>query len=257
MKGVNMATTIDTHAAAPAPPDGIAAPAPLSRIYLASALGGFAFLACFFIGFWPLAHFLPGHDPSASAEQIAQLYRENTMGIRIGMMFLMFGGGFYLMFITGVSAVIRQMEGASTYLSQLQFAGGVSGSIYLFTPTIFWGITAFRPERAPELTLLLNDASWLLLISAVPPFLLQSAPLAFAILLTRNPSPIFPRWFAYLTLWGDLIYVPGVLAFFFKTGPFAWNGLFPYWLPFFVYGGWITLLCFLIMKAVKRDQTGR
>lgn len=237
--------------------DTAAPPAKLSRIHLVGAWGGFGFLTFFFIGFWPLAHFLPGHDPSASAEHIAQIYRENAMGIRLGMLFLMAGAGCYLMFITGVSALIRQMEGPTNYLSQLQFAGGVAGSIYLFTPTIFWGITAFRPERAPELTLLLNDASWLLLISAVPPFVLQSAPLAFAIFFTRNPSPLFPRWFAYLTLWGDLIYVPGVIAFFFKSGPFAWNGLFPYWLPFFVYGGWITLLCVLLMKAVARDNPAR
>jgi hypothetical protein len=236
---------------------GVEAFVPISRLQLIGAWGGIGFLSFFFLGFWPLAHFLPGHDPSASAEAIAARYRDNTLGIRAGMVCLLFGSGCYLMFVTSVRTIIRRLEGACDYLSQLQFAGGIAGSIFLFVPTIFWGITAFRPERAPELTQMLNDASWLLLITAVPPFVLQTVPFALAILLNRNPDPLFPRWFAYLTLWGDLIYLPGTIAFFFKSGPFAWNGLFPYWLPFFGYGTWILLTCILIMRAVARDNPRR
>ena len=168
----------------------------LSRIHLAGPWGGIGFLSFFFVGFWPLAHFLPGHDPAASATAIAELYRSNAMGIRIGMVCLLLGAGCYLMFITGVSALIRQMEGGARYLSQLQLASGAVASVFLFAPAIFWGITAFRPERSPELTLLLNDASWLLLITAVPPFVLQTVPLAVAILLSK--TPLLPRWMSVL-----------------------------------------------------------
>jgi hypothetical protein len=226
----------------------------ISRIHFAGALGGFGFILFFFVGFWPLAHFLPGHDPSASADTIAQLYRENANGIRFGMVCLLIGAGCYLMFITALTDFVRSMESETHFLSRLQFAGGTVSSVFLFVPAIFWGITAFRPARADELTLLLNDASWLLLITAVPPFILQTVPIAAAILLCKSSRPLMPRWFAYATVWGDLIYLPGMAAYFFKTGPMAWNGLFPYWLPFFAYGSWILLTAGL-MAAIIRERT--
>lgn len=226
----------------------------ISRIHLAGALGGLGFILFFFAGFWPLAHFLPGHDPSASADTIAQLYRENANGIRIGMVCLLMGAGCYLVFITALTDFVRSMESQTHFLSRLQLAGGIVASVFLFVPAIFWGITAFRPERAAELTLLLNDASWLLLITAVPPFVVQSAPVGAAILLCDSQQPLLPRWYAYATLWGDVTYLPGMVAFFFKSGPMAWNGLFPYWVPFFVYGGWILLTAGL-MTVVIRDRT--
>lgn len=105
--------------------------------------------------------------------------------------------------------------------ADVDHSGGIVSSVFLFVPSIFWGITAFRPERDPALTLLLNDARWLLLITAVPPFVLQTVPVAVATLTCRAPAPLLPRWFAYVTLWVDLLILPGMLAFYLRSGPFA------------------------------------
>ena len=214
-----------------------------------------AFLALLFLGFWPLAHFLPGHDPSASATTIASIYRANTLGLRVGAVCMLFGTGLYLPFIVTVSAFIQRMERGSTFLSQLQLTGGTAAAIFLFLPAMFWGVTAFRPERAPDLTLLLNDTSWLLFITPVPPFLLQTLPLAAVILLSTE-QPLLPRWFAFLTILEDLILLPAMLAYFFHSGPFAWNGLFPYWLAIFGYGGWLVLAAILMVRVINKENAG-
>jgi hypothetical protein len=229
----------------------------IARTHLIGAWGGIFFFLLFFLGFWPLAHFLPGHDPSATAETIAGLYRNNTFGIRLGMVCLMVGAAGFLAFVVSLSAFIRRLEGESNYLSQLQLAGGIAASIFFFLPALLWGLAAFRPERSPELILLINDAGWLLLISSVPPFLVQTFPLAIAVLITKEAKTIFPRWFAYLTLWADLLYIPGMMALFFHSGPFAWNGLFPYWLPISIYAAWILMCSAIMIRGVSQEIASR
>lgn len=36
---------------------------------------------------------------------------------------------------------------------------------------------------------------------------------------------VFRRWVGYLNIWAALLLAPAVLIYFFKTGPFAWNGI--------------------------------
>lgn len=229
----------------------------MSRFDLIGAWGGFAFLALFTLGFWPLCHFLPPHDPAAPADAIAALYRANALGIRVGIVCMMFGAGCYLLFILSAQSLVRQLEASSDYLSRMVLIGGATGSIYFITPAIIWGVAAFRPERAADLTQLLNDMSWLLLATSVPPFLLSTMPLALGVLFGGRSHPLLPRWYAYVTLWGDMLYIPGICAYFFKSGPFAWSGLFPYWLPLGAFGGWVTLTCILMMRVVAHDARSR
>jgi len=224
----------------------------ISRLHLLGAWSGFVFLSLFFVGFWLLAHFLPGHNPSASAEEIAALYQSNTNGIRIGMLLVLFGSVFFLPWNVSINALIRRMEGPSDFLSQCQITGAIVCSLYFSIPAMFWEMAAFRPDRSPDLTLLLNDGGWILLITAVPPFVLQCVPLGFAILNDKNPQPLFPRWFGYAILWAVVTYLPGDVAYFFKTGPFAWNGLFPYWVPFTIYGGWVMMMSVMMLKIINR-----
>jgi hypothetical protein len=41
---------------------------------------------------------------------------------------------------------------------------------------------------------------------------------------------------------------------FFKQGPFAWNGLFVFWLPFGVFFSWIVIMTALLLKAIDRGD---
>ena len=50
-----------------------------------------------------------------------------------------------------------------------------------------------------------------------------------------NPATTFPRWVGYLNLWVAFAFVPDILAYFFFSGPFAWNGIFVFWLALTAY----------------------
>ncbi len=50
----------------------------------------------------------------------------------------------------------------------------------------------------------------------------------------------------------DLL-TPGLIMPFFKTGPFAWDGLIAYWIPAFVFGGWFYFMAYHMIKAINRQ----
>jgi len=63
----------------------------------------------------------------------------------------------------------------------------------------------------------------------------------------------FPR-FGYVTAWLAIMFEAGAIAFSFRTGPFAWNGLLTFWLPFPLFGLWIVMISVLLFKAIAAQS---
>jgi hypothetical protein len=57
----------------------------------------------------------------------------------------------------------------------------------------------------------------------------------------------------YFTLWAALAFETGAIAFLTKTGPFAWDGALVYWMPFVVFGSWVSVTSYSMLKALKRQ----
>ena len=110
------------------------------------------------IGWWLLARFVPPPLPSWGGQEIAGMFAANATGIRVGMIFMIAGMGFFMPFIALISAQIHRMEGSPPVLAYTQLlAGAMSVAIVLF-PVMFWATAAFRPDRDPQLILMLNDS---------------------------------------------------------------------------------------------------
>jgi len=60
-------------------------------------------------------------------------------------------------------------------------------------------------------------------------FWLQALPIAMVSLTKGGDArSAFPRWIGFMTIWMIAAAEMGVLAQLFRTGPFAWNGLFTF-----------------------------
>jgi hypothetical protein len=68
----------------------------------------------------------------------------------------------------------------------------------------------------------------------------------------RNASPEMPRWVGFMNLWVAVLFIPGGFLTFFKTGPFAWNGVFVYWIPLVVFLGWYLVMVVLLRQGALR-----
>lgn len=65
--------------------------------------------------------------------------------------------------------------------------------------------------------------------------------------------PDFPRWAPYLSLWTALLFIPACLIFWFKVGPFSWNGVVACYIPVFIFFIWVLGLTVLAIQAVRRE----
>lgn len=210
-----------------------------------------------FFGAFALAGFIPPLSPSLPAEQVAAHYRDNTTGIRIGMDLMLLSGAFYAMFTAVMSGQMRRIPGVSPTMVYTQLGAGSFACLTFLMPAIFFLAASFRPERSPELTQILNDMAWIMMVIPWMPFMAQNFAFAFAILSDTRPYPLFPRWVGFLNIWAPISFTPSVLLPFFKSGPFAWSGIFVIWIPAFIFIFWFAVVTRMLLKAIDREERER
>ena len=217
------------------------------------AWGGVFCAVMFGIGLF-MAGFVPPPSPNLSALEIAEVYRGNAGMIRGGMVLGLVGMAGYAAFVGVISAQMWRMTTASQLPALLQLGAGSIGVLTVMFPIMIFAATAFRPERAPELTQLMNDLGWLIIIPAFPTFIVQFGAIAVGTLLDKSERPVFPRWTAYFNIWVILLFLPGGLAYLFRTGPFAWDGFFDFWLAAGAFFVWLMVMTPLVLKAIREDE---
>ncbi len=131
-------------------------------------------------------------------------------------------------------------------------SGSVTCMIFVFAG-VFWTGAAYRPDHDPELTRLLNDIGWITMLMTFAPFIVQNISLGLCILSDKREEPIFPRGIGFYNLWVAVLFVPGGMLTFFKTGPFAWDGLFVWWIPFSVFFTWYLFMSYIMLGVVKKQ----
>lgn len=222
----------------------------------ACAWAGLVAPLMFFAGLL-LAHSIPPPSPSASAAEIAHHYRQYANGIRAGGVLVMISGMFYAAYTAVISGQMARIRGTHRTVVLAQTVAGAFGCLTFLVPGMLLVVTAFRPERAPDLTVLLNDFTWIFLVMPWPPFMVQNFAFSYAILSQDEKQQLFPRWLAYVNVWAPITFTPGVLLPFFRSGPFAWNGVFVFWIPATTFGLQfvVNLICLLRAIDVPEDET--
>jgi hypothetical protein len=221
------------------------------KIMFACAACGPGMIVIAFLG-WFLAGVLPvplgAHN---TPEEVVAFYRDNSMTVRTGLVIAAIGLGGIFPLVAVISMQMMRMEGRYPILSFLQFVCGSATGVFLLVPMLLMTVAAFRPDRTPELTVTLNDISWMLFITPIMPFIIQNVAIGVATLSDRNG--IFPRWSGYLNLLVGFSFLPDVLPYFFYSGPFAWDGIFVFWLALTTYTIWAITMGSLSYKAVQAD----
>lgn len=213
------------------------------------AWSGLICVTLFFIAFG-CAGFIPPMSPSLDVEQVAAHYRDHTTGIRVGMGIMLISSMFYASFTGVISGQMRRIPGLSPTVIYTQLAAGALASVTFMMPAILFLATSFRPERAPEMTYAMNDLSWIMLVIPWPPFMMQNFAFAQAILSDVRAQPLFPRWLGFMNIWVPISFTPGILLPFFKSGPFAWNGLLVLWIPAAIFILWFAVTTKYLLRAI-------
>ncbi len=213
---------------------------------------GTVYIAFLMIGILPLAGFFPSQPPSWGPEQIAQVYLDNVFGIRAGMVLVLVGSMFYVPWTAILAKTIARVEGGAGILTYCQIIAGCTNVLLTAYPAGWWLIASFRTDRAPELVQLLNDIAWSQFLGVIAPFYFVVISIAYAAFADEDPDPIIPRWVGYFNVWFFLTLLPLSIIFFFHHGPFAWNGVFGFYLPFSIFWIWFIVMTHTLRRSLHR-----
>ena len=213
---------------------------------------GYAYIA-FLLAGMAIAGFLPSQPPSYTPAQIAAVYvGENIWRIRIGMVIALVGSMLYVPWTAILAKVIMRVEGKAGILTYCQIIAGCTNVLLTAYPTGYWLLASFRPDRNPELIQLINDISWSQFLGVITPFYFVPISIAIAAFLDEDPNPIIPRWVGWFNIWFELSLLPLVVIFWFQAGPFAWNGIFGFYLPFSIFFIWFFVMTWTIRRSLHR-----
>ncbi|KPF81146.1 hypothetical protein IP78_05755 [Brevundimonas sp. AAP58] len=212
-------------------------------------------LLVFMVAFVFLIRLVPLPPATWTADQVAAFYQANGGSVRLGAVIASWVAGFMVPLALVISVQMRRLEQGWPLWATLQFAGGCLMSMFLVFPPLLWGVAAFTPDRPAEITLLIHELANLTLVTTDQYFIFQFVAIAVVSLTAKHDemSP-FPRWFGYYTIWTAFMFELGAFGFIPRTGPFAWNGLFVFWIPLSIFLLWILVTSFMLFRALKRQE---
>ena len=216
---------------------------------------GFACIIFFIIGGVILGGMLPPLFNSAEpAAEFARKVSDQAFALRLGSAFMVLSFALFGTLGAGIAAQTRRTE-INPMFSIMQAVFAASAMTIGVLVAFAWGLASFRPELyAPSVIVTWIDFAYFLALFSVPLFGGWCVVIALPILWAEEGKEPFPRWVAYANLWAALLYAPGMLIIFFKDGPFSWHGIVALWIPYIAYFGWIAVMSFALLSAVK--QTG-
>ena len=215
---------------------------------------GLAFFFLFFLATWPMMEFIPPPEPWLSADELVARVADHALKFRAGII-VGFIAAFLIVPWSAVVAIqISRLEGRFPLFAITAFGVGVANAVAFFFPYMMWAGAFYRLDRNLELVKLINDISWLEWIMTIQPTAFQLICIGVAGLVYKGSRQVFPRWFSYLNLWVALLFCPGMLALFFQSGPFAWNGLFCFWLPVVSFVIYFPVSLVVFRRAIKTHR---
>lgn len=199
--------------------------------------------------------FIPPPSPALSADELAQIFIDRKLGIRIGCLIQCICYTFWSTWAMSIAFYMRRMERGVPVLTYASIANIGGGYVFFLLMPITWAALAYRPELMdPKFLQIMNDWVWFVFLLSWPPFAIFMIFIAIAILRDHNVPTIFPRWVAFFNLWTAVLIFPAGLIEFFKEGPFAYNGLISFWFVYVVFFGWILVMSVVTLKAIAADK---
>jgi len=215
---------------------------------------GVTFLVIFGFSWYFLLGMIPIPPATWSSQEVAAFYTENSYRMRWGALICSWTGAFMIPIYAVQAVQIARLErGNLPIWAVLQFGGGVMMTLFLVMPPLMWGVAAYDPGRPADITNLMHQFANLMLVTTDQYFVFQMVPLTVMALTKNDPLSPFPRWFGYFNIWVALMFEFGVAGFIPRSGPFAWDGLFVFWIPLTLFGIWVPTMVVLMLKALKRQ----
>jgi len=207
-----------------------------------------------FLGSFVLTGWLPPPSPSLSSAEFVAIFSPDNYMMRIGVLIMCLFSPLYVAFAAVVATQLKRIEGPHHVMANLQYVISGAGLCLFLVPGFIWLAISYRAGINPDIIMVLNDLAWFMFLAGSAPTILQWSCIGFAILSDRSAKPIYPRWLGYLNFWLAVGALTGQLIPFVKSGPFAYNGLFGFWVVAAVFFIWVSCTYWYTLQAVKEQS---
>lgn len=224
------------------------------RLYRWSVWCGVVVVIANTIAFSFVGRLSPPPSPTDNATQVATFLTDHRTGILWAVVIMGICAPFFYAFAVVTSLQMRRIEGGWGLLSMVQLTTAVVAPTGWVYPLAVLATAVYRPDRDPQLMLLLSDQFWLTYVGVAVIFVVNVASIGVSALVDRRPEPVFPRWFGWLNLVLAITFFPGVFVYLDTDGPFAWNGLFAMWIPSVSFVIWKVAMIYVLLRAVKSEE---
>lgn len=217
---------------------------------------GFLFVAMFFLALYMNSMFPPPPSPLMSSSDILANIKDQHTLAKLSVPLGILASGLSIPFNALIAVYIYDIEKAAGHkpiLAITSFGGGLINSSFFFLVFFGWAAIIYRDPAGLEATRMIFDITWVIMAMASSAPALQMVVIALASFLDKSEKPVFPRWSGYFMIWLAMGTCTGAGAILFYSGPFAWNGIFGFWLPAGSFLAWMGVLAFLFLKHIK-DQ---
>ncbi|MBE9373294.1 hypothetical protein IQ251_02430 [Saccharopolyspora sp. HNM0983] len=224
------------------------------RLYRFSVWCGVIVLVAFIVAFTIVGKLTPPPPPEAGAEEIAAFLVQNRTGILWAVVIMGVFAPLFYPFAVVTSLQMRRIEGGWGLLSMVQLTTAVVAPTGWLYPLAVLATAAYRPERDPQLMLLLSDQFWLTYVGVAAIFVVNVAVIGLSALVDRRDRPVFPRWFGPLNFVLALLLLPGVFVYVSTGGALAWDGMFAMLVPAVAFLIWKVILIVVLLRAVSAEE---
>ena len=187
---------------------------------------------------------------------VAEVYRfvtDNNLRIRTGMVLVLIVSPLYYVWSSVVSRIMQRTEGPDGVLSNIELLGGFGTTLVTFGSVTCWLSASFDTAlKTPQDIKALNDLGWMWFNGTAMVTVTQFVAFGTAFLVDKRPTPLLPQWMSWFSyaMAGTLLLA--LLTPFFHNGPFAWHGLFTYYIGLGGFFLWILVACYYVIRAIDR-----
>ncbi len=193
----------------------------------------------------------PPPRPDVTDLQVQEWFDKHQLGIQIGFCaLLVLAGGAAVS--NGIIGYFMKRMSSGPMLAYAYIAGMGVGAVPGFQLLLVCWLTAtFRPGRDPAIQHTLYDLGMLSYNGSLGCFTAAYTVLAIAILYDRNR--VFPKWFAYISVWQVVTEVLATQMWVFHSGAFAWNGMITFYVAIIVFALWVGCLLPILHNATRAE----
>lgn len=213
------------------------------------------FVALTAIGWLGVAHFFAPAPADLGLESTKEWFTEtHRWGVLIGCTIFYIAAGLLTPGSIQFGMMLAKIEGSRPLLSLTTAVSGVFISLIVFLNCCAWIVAAYRPELGADVIQGWYDWAWFAFLLGWIYLAVEMVASAAVELMDSRPNPMIPRWLTWLTLAGAATLFFAAGPAFFQSGPFAYHGLLAFYLPVFVWGSYITLTTWFMMKELERES---